>query len=90
MNHNAFALLVIKHARILLARGTGPYRCVHVDDTVDAVNGCTGGEVGALHVLHVFFYRDVRLAIFTRFEDGVNVKVDRSSNLCQVVRRNAV
>ena len=89
VNHDTLAVLVIKHLALRTHVETALAGGVHVDDTVDAMDGCSSGEVRTLYVLHVFFYRDIWFAILSCFKNGIDVEVDRSSNFCQVVRWNS-
>ena len=48
---------------------------VHVDDSIDTVDGSTGWEIGAFDMLHVFFYRDIRFPINPGFQNGIHVQI---------------
>ena len=88
MHHDSLALLIIKDLALCTHVESSFARSVHVDDTVNAVDGGTGGEVRTFYVLHVFVYRNIGHAFGAGFKDGIDVKVDRTSHLCQVVGWN--
>ena len=64
---------------------------VHVDNTVNAVNGSTGREIWALDVLHVLLNRNLRHGEISvaLCEDSRHVQVNRTSNLGEVMRRDS-
>ena len=89
VNHDTFAVLVVKDLA-LCTNVKPPFSGgVHVGDAVNAVNGCTGWEIRALDVLHVFFYRNRGLVVRAGFQDGVDVKIHRTGHLRQVVGWNS-
>ena len=89
MNHDSLSFVVIKDFA-LGADVEAPFPCgVHIDDAIDAMNGSAGWEIWTFYVLHVFVYRDSRFSFGPCFKNGINVKVHRTSDLSQVVRRYA-
>ena len=58
MNHNALSFVIVEHL------GMGSYMestvpsFVHITNAIDAMNGCTRGEIWALHMLHIFTHVD--------------------------------
>ena len=89
MDDDAFSLLVVEHFALCTDVEATFSGGVHVGDAVDAVNGCTRGEIRTFHVLHVLFYRDVWFSLRPGFKEGVDVEVDRTGHLSEVVRWNA-
>ena len=88
MNNDALPFVIVKDFTLRTNVESAFARGVHVGNTVDAVNGCTGGEIRALYVLHVFFYRDGWFPIRPAFKDGIDVKVHGSGHFREVVRRD--
>ena len=64
---------------------------VHIVNSIDSMDGCTGREIRPLDMLHVFVYRDLRHAeICVSFLDNpLDVEMNCPGNLCEVMRWNS-
>ena len=64
-------------------------RRVHVDDTINSMDGCASRKVRTFHMLHVLFnwYIGNFRGIFRLLKDSIDMQFNRPRNLCKVVRR---
>ena len=86
MNNDSLSLLIVHHLAFRTDMESPLARCVHIGNSIDAVDARSGREIRALDMFHVFFYRDYGLAHLARFKDTIHVEVHGTGHFGQVVR----